>query len=139
MRERSLTSIESRQLDARVIAPEGFLYPERFQRVLAQQPLPEIDPFMWTSEYREQTLNWAGIVAKQFPERSLVPFAKHGDTDDVFCFEGTDHTGDPPVLIIHTFTTPGWEYRGQWASFDDWWAEMEAQHADWLAEEQDED
>ncbi|MBT2501875.1 hypothetical protein [Curtobacterium sp. ISL-83] len=139
MRELRLTTVEERQLEALQVRPEGFVYPERFQRVLAQQPLPLIDPFMWTSEHHEQGRNWADIVAAQFPERSLVPFAKHQDTDDVFCFEGTDHSGDPPVLIIHTFTTPGWEYRGQWASFDVWWEEMEAQHAEWLSEQEAED
>lgn len=131
MRERRLTTVEERQVEARLIAPEGFQYPERFQRVLAQDPLPEIDPFMWTSEYENQTTDWVDIVGKQYPTRSLVPFAKHQDTDDVFCFDGGDHSGNPPVLIIHTFASPGTEYRGQWTSFDVWWEEMEEHRAAW--------
>ncbi|PCN46426.1 hypothetical protein Csp2054_17335 [Curtobacterium sp. 'Ferrero'] len=139
MRQRQTTGVERRQLDALAITPEGFRYPERFQQALAQQPLPEITPFMWLSEYEDQATNWAEIVATQFPARTLVPFAKHEDTDDVFCFEATDHSGNPPVHIIHTFTTPGWEYRGTWSTFDVWWEEMEEQHAAWLAEQEAEE
>lgn len=54
MRERRLTTVEERQVEARLIAPEGFQYPERFQRNLAQDSLPDIDPFMWTSEYENR-------------------------------------------------------------------------------------
>jgi hypothetical protein len=43
------------------------------------------------------------------------------------------------VLIIHTFASPGWEYRGQWKDFDVWWSEMEDQHRNWLAEHEDEE
>lgn len=139
MRQRPHTTVERRQLDALAVRPDGFRYPERFQRVLAEQPLPEIEPFMWLSLYDDQTHGWADIVATQFPERTLVPFAKHEDTDDVFCFEGTDHSGNPPVHIIHTFTTPGWEYRGTWSSSDLWWEEMEEHHAAWLAEQESEE
>lgn len=139
MMERERTTLEQRQLDVQLVTPAGFQYPDRYLRAVSREPLDDIEPWMWLSFYRDQLDGWREIVSDQFPERTLVPFAKHQDTDDVFCFDGTDHTGDPPVLIIHTFTTPGWEYRGEWASFDDWWAEMEAQHADWLAEEQDED
>ena len=137
VREHRLTTVEERQVEARLIAPEGFQYPERFQRALAQHPLPDIDPFMWTSEYENQTTDWVDIVGKQCPTRSLVPFAKHQDTDDVFCFNGGDRSGNPPVLIIHTFASPGTEYRGQWTSFDVWWEEMEEHRAAWLAEQEE--
>lgn len=92
---------------------------------------------MWISEYENQTKNWVDIVGEQYPTRSLVPFAKHQDTDDVFCFNGDDRSGDPPVLIIHTFASPGTEYRGQWTSFDVWWEEMEEHRAAWLAEQEE--
>ncbi len=138
MRERFLTSADERLIDALQSAPEGFVYPDRFRAELGRTTLAEIDPFMWTSEYRGQTAAWSDIVAEQFPARTLVPFAKHQDTDDVFCFDGGDRSGNPPVLVIHTFASPGTEYRGQWTSFDAWWEEMLEHRAAWLAEHEHE-
>lgn len=129
------TDASDRLHDAEQYAPQGFRYPERLLATLAMTELPVIDPWMWTSDHHGQSKFWAEIVAKQFPDRVLVPFAKHGGSDDVFCFDGGDHGGDPAVLVIHTFTQSGWEDRRHWPSFDAWWEEMEQQHADWLAEE----
>jgi len=139
MIERERTSLDERQMEALQGLPPGFRYPDRFVEILSQEPLVDIEPWMWLFYYRDQFRAWQGILREQFPTRTSVPFAKHGDTDDVFCFDGDSRDGAPAVLQIHTFTTPGWEYRGQWASFDDWWAEMEAQHADWLAEQEAEE
>jgi hypothetical protein len=59
-------------------------------------------------------------LQEQFPYRTLVPFAKTGASDDVACFDGTDTSGDPKVLLIHTFCSPGWEDRGSVDNFDEW-------------------
>jgi hypothetical protein len=138
VRMRELNGREQRQLDAASIAPAGFVYPEQYERALAEEPLPEIMPWVWLTEYRDQLGRWAEIVSDQFPNRRLVPFAKHDATDDVFCFPADDQSGNPPVQIIHTFTKPGWEFRGEFPSFDEWWDEMTAHRAEWL-EEQDDD
>jgi hypothetical protein len=57
---------------------------------------------------------------KQFPTRTLVPFAKDGGSDDVACFDSADTSGNPKVLCIHSFCSPGWEYRGEASSFAEW-------------------
>ncbi|OII11797.1 hypothetical protein BIU97_04780 [Curtobacterium sp. MCBA15_009] len=125
-------------VDIRQIPTDRFVYPDRFTDVVVEVDLPAIRPWSWLCEYEGDSSFWAATVAEQYPGRSLVPFAKHQDTDDVFCFEGTDHTGDPPVLVIHAFASPGTEYRGQWTSFDVWWEEMEEHRAAWLAEQEHE-
>ena len=56
----------------------------------------------------------------RFPARKLIPFAKCGDCDDVACFE-LDKPGK--VEIIHDFCDPGWEQRGEYDSFWDWFME----------------
>lgn len=139
MKKATRSSVEERLLAVRSVQTPGFRYPERYFTTMTDDRLPEISPFRWLSEYDGDLEFWSETVATQFPARTLVPFAKHDDSDDVFCFEGTDLSGDPPVHIIHTFTTPGWEYRGSWSSFDVWWEEMEEQHAAWLAEQESEE
>lgn len=137
MRDLREISTDERLIAIRQVQPDLFVYPERFFLVVASDQLPDITPWSWLCKYEDDLYFWAETVANQYPTRTLVPFAKHQDTDDVFCFDGGDHSGDPPVLIIHTFASPGMEYRGQWASFGVWWEEMEEHRAAWLAEQEE--
>ena len=139
MKKATRSTVDDRLLAVRSVQTPGFRYPERYFTTMTDDRLPEASPFRWLAEYDGDLEFWSETVATQFPAHILVPFAKHEDTDDVFCFEGTDHSGNPPVHIIHTFATPGWEYRGTWSSFDLWWEEMEEQHAAWLAEQESEE
>ena len=105
-------------------APLGFLFPEPYQRLISVEQLPDISPMFWLLRLRDGVTNWTRILAEQFPDRILVPFAKDRASDDVFCFEGSDTTGNPAVLLIHSFTDPGWEYRGEWLDFESWLADV---------------
>ncbi len=56
----------------------------------------------------------------RFPARNLIPFAKRKDCDDVACFE-LEKLGK--IDIIHDFCDSGWEQRGEYDSFWDWFME----------------
>lgn len=93
MRALRRTTTEERLLTLRQLQPAAFEYPERYFRTVAGDELPAVEPWAWLCEYEDDLEFWADVVAKQYSTRSLVPFAKRQDTDDVFCFEGTDTSG----------------------------------------------
>jgi len=111
-------------------APEGFIFPLSY--LDAAEELDDIDPLFWLLEMKDALPHWTDILRRQFPDRVLVPFAKDGDSDDVYCFDGNDRSGNPPVLLIHSFTDPEWEYRGEWNDFDSWHRRAKEYHAQWL-------
>jgi hypothetical protein len=125
------TTQEERIADLVAICPEGFKLPARLLELMVD-PLSDIDPFFWLGYHRDGLREWSAILKDQFPDRVLVPFAKHANSDDVFCFDGEDRSGDPQVLIIHSYTTPGWEYRGRWLNLEGWLEECQLQHDEWL-------
>lgn len=59
---------------------------------------------------------YAEGLAKRYPERELMPFAKRNDNDDIACFEASR---PGKVEVIHDFASPGFEQR---AEYDDLWA-----------------
>jgi len=100
-------------------APPDFPFPPKF-REFVSTGLPDLRPLYWLLLRKGQVEFWTETLAEQFPDRVLIPFAKTDGNDDIHCFDGTDTSGNPPVLLIHAFTTPCWEYRGEWYHFDSW-------------------
>ena len=120
------------------MCPPGFIAPRRFDSLLHMKEPPDIDPWWWIFEVPHVLEFWSRTIKEQYPARApLVPFAKHGGTDDVFCFDGTDASGDPRVYIVHTFTDPGYENRGYWDDFDVFMEVAEEEHAEWVREEEE--
>jgi hypothetical protein len=117
-------------------APNGFVFPAPYLEIVLSE-LADLDPLFWLLERSGSVERWTEILKEQFPERRLVPFAKDGDSDDVYCFDGDDPSGNPAVLRIHSFTKAGWEYRGEWDTFDSWHARARDYHAEWLADPDD--
>lgn len=105
---------------------------------LVNEGLPDIEPWWWLAPHKDSAIYWIDTLRKQFPSRTLIPFAKHGGSDDVACFDGTDASGDPRVLRIHTFCAPGWEQRGEATNFAEWLQMAEAESAEFKAEEDEE-
>jgi hypothetical protein len=99
--------------------PTGFRFPESYLRLL-KKPLPDIEPWWWLAPYKASSIFWLETLQEQFPYRTAIPFAKDNRSDDIACFDGTDTSGDPKVLFIHTFCSPGWEDRGTVDNFDEW-------------------
>ncbi|WEG09048.1 hypothetical protein PU630_00350 [Microbacterium horticulturae] len=136
MERRERSTIEQRLAGFEGIRPAGFVTPPRFDEIIRQEEPPDIDPWWWVFLFHDLSQFWSETIKAQFPSRSaLVPFAKHGFTDDVFCFDGTDTSGNPRVYIVHTFTDPGYENRGYWDNFDVFMEAAEEEHAEWLREE----
>ena len=100
--------------------PPGFQFPASYLQVVNASVLPELMPWWFLAKNERLALFWHGILREQYPDRSLVPFAKWDTSDDLACFDGTDTSGNPAVLLIHTFTTPGWENRGTLPDFGAW-------------------
>lgn len=59
-------------------------------------------------------------LKKRYPERKLYPFARRVCQDDVACFDLSNKSISPKVVIIHDWATIGWEYRGTFDNFEAW-------------------
>lgn len=114
--------------------PSDFKFPQPYLDLVGKG-LPDIDPWWWLAPHKDSAVYWADTLHKQFPLRMLVPFAKHGGSDDVACFDGADTSGNPKVLYIHSFSSPGWEHRGEARSFAEWLQKTEIEVAGFKAEE----
>jgi hypothetical protein len=93
--------------------PDGFSYPPEFIRVV-ELGLVDLEPW-WIlvgDLLRERT---AGL-AKRYPERRLVPFARRQDNDDVACWD----LDSGKVTVIHDFASPGYEAREVLDDFYSW-------------------
>lgn len=108
--------------------PDGFKFPQPYLN-LVENGLPEIEPWFWLAPHKSLAIFWADTLRTQFPQRTLIPFAKHGGSDDVACFDGLDTSGNPRVLYIHSFCHPGYEFRGDAGNFEEWLRKTEAEAA----------
>ncbi len=108
--------------------PKGFRYPESFVNYLRYDTeIKELMPYiLFRNEKSVKTFN--RIVKEQYPKRVLVPFGKDNESDDVFCFDGKDTSGNPKVYIVHTYASPGWEDRGELKDFNAWLAFAQEAH-----------
>lgn len=109
---------------------EGFEYPAGIHKVVE---LGLVDLDWWWILEAAFAGDYTHGMARRYPERKLVPFAKRSDSDDVACFE-VDKPGK--VEIIHDFADPGWEQREE---YDDFWSWFEAAVADMVAREREEE
>lgn len=116
------------------LLPENFSFPQSYIEFISQEEVPYLEPWWFLFEYREDADFWIDEIAKQYPSRSLIPFAKAGSTDDVACFDGSDTSGNPKVFYVHTFASTGWEDRGDVENFDAWLEKTKADSAQYKAE-----
>lgn len=101
------------------LLPLGFEYAEDYSE-FADCELPDLDPWSFYYSFNELvTYGYYGLK-KRYPSRVLVPFARRVDNDDVACFDASESSGSPSVIIIHDFASPGWEVRGECKNFNDW-------------------
>lgn len=109
------------------ILPKDFKYPSSYID-LVNKELPDIDPWGCFDYMLEHRYKW---INKRYPDRTLVPFTRRYDNDDVACFDGTDTSGDPRVIIIHDWASPGWENRGEFENFLEWLDFAKEQAEEW--------
>ena len=117
--------------------PNNFKFPQSYLD-LVENGLPDIEPWWWLASHKDSAIYWADTLRKQFPSRTLVPFAKHSSSDDIACFDGSDTSNNPKVLYIHSFCSPGWEHRGEASSFAEWLQKTEIEAAEFKAEGENE-
>jgi hypothetical protein len=100
----------------------GFQFPQSYLNLaeLAEEELPEIAPWWWLAPYEDSSLYWLNTLQQQFPSRHLIPFARHGGSDDVVCFDASEPATEPSVVCIHGFCSPGHELRGHADTFSEW-------------------
>ncbi len=103
-----------------IILPEGFSYPEKFLKEVVLNKFPHYQPWFFLSEMKNFESNFFDYALEDYPTRSLIPFARYDGTDDVACFDGNDHSGDPKIYIVHFFASAGWEDRGSYLNFESW-------------------
>jgi len=69
-------------------------------------------------------------LRKRYPDRDLMPFARRLDNDDVACW---DQKKPASVYIVHEFSAPGWEGRGECTSFQSWYLAAQEEARDYDA------
>lgn len=114
--------------------PSEFKFPQSYVDLMTTG-FPDIEPWWWLTSHKDSFVYWDETLRKQFPSRSLVPFAKDGSSDDVACFDRSDSSKNPKILTIHSFCSPGWELRGEASSFSEWLKEKEIESVDFKTDD----
>lgn len=107
--------------------PRGFQYPDAYNEFV-ERPLPDLEPWRFFDTTLES--RFLGLRTR-YPARVLVPFARRIDSDDVACFDASQPSRDPRVLMIHDFASPGWELRDEFGSFKDWLKAAQQESVGW--------
>lgn len=109
-----------RYLFTKDVLPVGFSFPQSFLSFVAQDPLPDLEPWVLLCTSKRYADGRLSAVKRLYPARRLVPFAFWDGSDDVACFDASITSEDPIVYYVHTYASPGWEDRGHVANFDTW-------------------
>ncbi|KJS29592.1 MAG: hypothetical protein VR64_19690 [Desulfatitalea sp. BRH_c12] len=94
--------------------PSWFTYPSQLIRV-CELNLMNLEP--WIILEGEQLRARYDGLKERYKDRDLVPFARREDMDDVACWEKGQGES---VIIIHDFASPGYEQKGMYKDFWDW-------------------
>lgn len=121
------------------LLPETFSFPQSYLEFVSQEEIPYFEPWYFLCEFEKNASFWINEIAKQYPTRSLIPFAKNENSDDVVCFDGSDTSGNPKVFYVHTFASSGWEDHGEEENFDVWLEKTKTESAQYKAEMINED
>ena len=104
--------------------PGGFAYPQEFVTWVSAGGA-DLSP--WHILEGDQ-LRWRNDgLRERYPSRTLVPFARRQDNDDVACWDVAEEEGR--VSVVHDFAEAGWEAREFYSSFDEWLSKANDDHA----------
>lgn len=96
------------------ILPNEFTYPKSFNKLIELNLTNfEVWYFMDSTSVESRIIG----LRDRYPTRSLIPFARRGDCDDIACFE-VGHNGK--IFIIHDYASEGYEQREVFESIWDW-------------------
>ena len=96
-----------------------FSYPQSLKDLVSDG---RVDFGVWYLMNDDETVRRFQGLQTRYPERTLYPFARRGDNDDIACFEDVDST---LVHIIHDFADIGCEQREVFPTIDAWLAYIE--------------
>ena len=102
------------RLPEKSMLPNAFCYPESLLKVVRLN-LVNLDP--WNIMNGDQVVSMIEGLKERYPNRTLIPFARRLDNDDLACFEPMKGEG---VQVIHDFASSGYEQRKEYADFWDW-------------------
>jgi len=104
-------------LDAELL-PDGFEYPPEYL-FLVDSRMVFFPPWQLLFD------KWVKVshegLRKRYPNRSLVPFARRFNSDDVACWENGNNQ---EVVVVHDHASDGWEDRGE--RYPDFWSWFKA-------------
>lgn len=106
------------------LLPIGFKYPETYVNHVEEVKLHnskvlDLVPWHFYSNSDDIVFHFKGLKDR-YPQRSIVPFVRRWDTDDVACFKADTPSHNPPVIIIHDWAGPGYEGRKEYSDFSEW-------------------
>ena len=94
--------------------PDWVVFPQEYLELVYKGD----DEFLpWYLMDKEQLLIRFNGMKNRYPNRSLFPFARDDQSDDVACWE-KDKPGK--VVLIHDFASPGYENKKEFENFKDW-------------------
>lgn len=94
--------------------PNSFAYPQAIIKLL-ELNLTNFD--VWYFMDKESAKIRLAGLQKRYPNRTLIPFARRGDCDDIACFEVGE---GERVFVIHDFASKGYEQREVYENLWEW-------------------
>jgi hypothetical protein len=101
--------------------------------MMSLSEIPHFEPWWFLMEFEGEAREWLDALREDFPEHSLIPFAKYSVYAEVACFDGTDLSGDPAVVFVDLEALPG-VVGGRLANFDEWLEIAKEEAAEWAEE-----
>ena len=98
--------------------PSGFLYPTEFLELICSNNI-DIQPWWFVSSEGEAGELFLKVCLGN--GQNLVPFAKTDIYDDIACFDGTDISGNPKIIM--KCSTPDRHY--EFDCFSSWLLQVE--------------
>ena len=93
----------------------GFVLSQDFENMELPDPWYALDEHVIPIAYQK--------INARYPHRRVLPFARRRDNDDVATFVVTDPQYEQgTILIVHDYSSPGYEIEGEYATFADWLA-----------------
>ncbi|WP_081262333.1 hypothetical protein [Ralstonia solanacearum] len=128
------------------LLPEGFSFPSSYLNMaLAAHPI-DIEPWVFMYENTGASLSYYGAMLQKFPDSPIIPFAMVNDQSGLYnggwvvlaCFDGSDKSGDPSVLIYDYSRPANTPWESVYANFSAWLAMAGEESARYKAERNDE-
>jgi hypothetical protein len=107
----------------------GVILPKGYQ-VAKDLNLVNLRPWHFVSDSEFDGL--FEVVNKHYSVRTVIPFARRSDSDDVACFVSRDPEQEAgQIIIIHDFASPGYEVVARMKNFWDWFRQVVNDMIEW--------